>query len=403
MKVIAVMSCLPLAWSHAFMTIPASRNLNQCPSVGKHGITVLEFVNNCLAVQDRSNFAGACADLPCAGCVKFPLANVINFGGGHNTCTPGNYPGKWYIKKNVCGVFNEDPLFVLPAFGPEFKKDEPQVTWQAGSVVDVEVKYVLNHAGNYQFRLCLDGSDTEECFNELPLKFEDGQDWHWIKAGWFLTSMIKPMAGLHAYIRDKIVIPDWVECDHCTLNWRWDTALEASVFSNCADISITGNGGGGRSQIFNFMTSDGLCMDIPGSNTAASQPLWIWDCAGSENQQFTFADGSWQITTATDVNLCVDAGSMTEGEQVTLAECNGFDQQVFGYDADFGTIYLANTGSDASLCLKPEGGWDSAAVTVVSCDTDDYSQHWDLSELSKKSLRSHNGVFSNHTRAEIHV
>merc|ERR1712178_60349 len=270
---------------------------------------------------------------------------------------------------------------------------------------DVAVKYVLNHAGNYQFRLCLDGSDTEECFQQTPLQFEDGQDWHWLDAGWSPTGLIDDKA-----MQERIVIPDWVECDHCTLNWRWDTALEASVFSNCADITIVGNGGG-RSDVFNFVTSDGLCMDIPGSNVADSQPLWIWDCAGSDNQKFTFADGSWQITAWDDTNLCVDAGSMTEGEQVTLSECNGYDQQVFGYDADCQTIYLANTGSDASLCLGNEGGWNSAKVTVVSCDCTDYGQQWGLSEISKKSLRAKEflrspkfgSAPSNQTLADIHV
>merc|ERR1712070_381828 len=391
------------------MGIPASRNLNQCITVGKHGLTIGQFLNNCLAVQDRSSAAGACAGLPCAGCVKFPLANIVNVNGGHNTCTPGNYPGTYQINSNVCGVWNVDPLFVLPPMGPEFKKDDPVITWQAGDVVDVQVKYVLNHSGNYWFRLCLDGSDTDECFNQLPLKFEDGSDFKWIDAahfGWL--SMDAPIVGIHAYINDRIVIPDWVECDHCTLNWRWDTALEASVFSNCADVTILGNGGS-RSEVFNFVTSDGLCMDIPGSNTAEGQPLWIWDCAESDNQQFTFVGDSWQITAADDTSLCVDAGSMTEGEQVTLAGCNGYDQQVFGYDSDCGTVYLANTGSDASLCLGNEGGWNSAKVVVVSCDCTDYGQQWGLNEIqSKKSLGSSkkslgSPAFSNQTLAEIHV
>jgi hypothetical protein len=179
-------------------------------------------------------------------------------------------------------------VFVLPSIGPEFKKDDPQVTWQAGSVVEVEVKYMLNHAGNYQFRLCLDGSDTDECFNETPLKFEDGQDWHWIDAGWLVTSMLAPsfsMKGKH--MKDRIVIPDWVECDHCTLNWRWDCALEASVFSNCADVTILPARSDRstprpdpdpRPTAFNLVTSDGSCLDIPGDNVADGQPVDLGMC-----------------------------------------------------------------------------------------------------------------------------
>jgi hypothetical protein len=406
MKIISLLSCLPSVWSHAFMTVPASRNLNQCISAGKDGLPVLEALNNCLAVQDRSGILGACRGLPCIGCWKF--SGMIINAGGHHTCTPGNHPGTWKIRKNVCGVWNMDPLFVLPAVGPEFAKDDPQVTWQAGTVVDVEVKYMLNHAGNYQFRLCLDGSDTDECFNETPLKFEDGQDWHWIDAGWLVTSMLLPSFSFKGkHMKDRIVIPDWIECEHCTLNWRWDCALEASVFSNCADVTILpARPGPGparttprpdpRPEIFNLVTHDGLCLDIPGSNMASGQPLWIWECGEADNQQFIFAEDSWRITSASDPSLCVDAGSMSVGNQISLSECTGEDQQAFGYDDDSGTIFLANSGSDASLCLKPEGAENAAAVTVAACDNQDEAQEWGFSSSTFMNLHA----FSNQTLAE---
>jgi hypothetical protein len=312
--------------------------------------------------------------------------------GGHKTCTPGNHPGTYYMPNNVCGVYSKSPLFG-PEKGPDFQWDEPQVTWQAGSVVDVEVKYILNHAGNYQFRLCLDGSDTDDCFNQMPLKFEDGQDWHWIDAGWGPTGELGPLAK-PKYMQDRIVLPDGVECDRCTLNWRWDAALEASVFSNCADVAITSSG----SRAFNLVTSDGLCLDIPGGNVANGQALWTWDCTGTENQQFIFADDSWKITAASDPSLCVDAGDMSVGSQITLWECQGYDQQGFGYDPDAGSIYLSNSGNDASLCLQPEGAWNSAAVTVAYCDNQETPQQWSFSS----TFTSPKGV-SNQTHAEAWI
>lgn len=360
-RLISVVSCLPSALSHGYMTVPASRNLNQCPSSsGPCG----DWMNKCLTDQDRSGGAAACEGLPCAGCVKIPPEACLG-GGGHDTCTPGNYPGQYPIRNNVCGDFQQDDL---------------QVTWQSGSVVDVEVRYILNHAGSYQFRLCLDGSDTDECFNEMPLKFEDGQDWHWVDSDW-LPMRMPPPSGYGKDMKDRIVIPDGVECDHCTLNWRWDTALEASVFSNCADVAISSRSR--PTDAFSVVTSDGLCLDIPGSNVANGQSLWTWDCTGTDNQQFIFAGDSWQITSAIDPSFCVDAGSdMSAGNQIFLWECNGHDQQVFGYDADAGSIYLANSGSDASLCLKPEGAWNSAAVTIAYCNNQDNGQQWSLSSTS---------------------
>jgi hypothetical protein len=333
--------------------------------------------------------------------MKFPIGMVLDIGGGHHTCTPGNHPGKWHIKNNVCGIYNLDPVFVLPSVGPAFKNDEPQVTWRAGTVVDVEVKYLLNHAGSYQFRLCLDGTDTDECFNETPLKFEDGEDWHWIETGWLVTSMLAPtFTGKGKYRKDRVVIPDWVECRSCSLNWRWDCALEASVFSNCADVTILASDDPSpdpepyRPQVFNFMIGRDSCLDIPGDNAAAGQPLWTWDCSGEDNQEFIFADDSWKITAANNPDLCLDAGDMSAGNSISLVECNGGDQQVFGYDTDASSIYLANSASDATMCLSSDAEQGSA-VTLSFCDNEDSAQHWELSATSSRLQ-----AFSNQTHAE---
>jgi hypothetical protein len=181
---------------------------------------------------------GACEGLPCSGCQKLPMPAVfVHLNGGRDTCALGNYPGIYRIQEHVCGIHNLDPVIFGPEFGTDFKKDAPQVTWHSGSVVDVQVKYLANHAGNYQFRLCLDGSDTDECFKQTPLVFEDGQDWHWIDAGWMALGELRSVVT-GKLLTDRIVIPDGIECEHCTLNWRWDTSLEASVLSNCADVAI---------------------------------------------------------------------------------------------------------------------------------------------------------------------
>lgn len=279
----------------------------------------------------------------------------------------------------VCGDKSAE-VFVLPGFNVDFEKDSPQVTWKAGSVVDVQVNYFLNHAGSYQFRLCLDGSDSDDCFKQLPLKFEDGSDWKWLDSN-FLPVGVNPWTPLDGMPRkDRIVIPDWVECDRCTLNWRWDTALEASIFSNCADVRIERESTG-----FNLATYGGLCLDIPGQNYESGQPLWVWECTNTVNQDFIFAEGSWQIASAANTNLCVDAGDMSVGNQVMLWECNGLDQQKFGYDANQGTIYLANSKSDASLCLKPDGDWNSAQTVVAQCD-DAGSKQWAVTSASAANV-----------------
>merc|ERR1712227_1092117 len=102
--------------------------------------------------------------------------------------------------------------------------------------------------------------------------------------------------------------------------------------------------------------------DVPDGNAQNGQQLWQWECTDrSRNQQWHFDDGSWRITSGINTSMCIDAGDLEDamesydGKQMLfLWECNGLDQQVFGYDPDMQTIYLANTASkaDASLCVE---------------------------------------------------
>lgn len=128
----------------------------------------------------------------------------------------------------------------------------------------------------------------------------------------------------------------------------------------------------------NLITYGRHCLDIPGNNFANGQPLWIWECAGTGNQQFLFSGGSSQIFVAGDTNLCLDAGEMDLGASIMLWECNDYVQQRFGYDKDMGTIYLANSEADASLCVKPEGEWNAAKAVLAACD-EDVALQWGFS------------------------
>jgi hypothetical protein len=137
-----------------------------------------------------------------------------------------------------------------------------------------------------------------------------------------------------------------------------------------------------------LVNMDGFCLDIPDGNVASGQTLWTWECNWEGNQQFIFAEDSWRITSASDPSqrFCIDAGSrMGIGDQVFLSECNGLDQQKFGYDAADGSISLAIPG----LCLKAEGAWNSATVIVASCTSPDSSlddgQHWKVQPVSDQT------------------
>jgi len=106
--------------------------------------------------------------------------------------------------------------------------------------------------------LCLDGSDTEECFKQNYLENDKGDVWMQIP---------RAHHGAETF-RDNIKLPKGVNCDRCTLSWRWDTystqfdALKgeapdkAAIRVNCADIAIIGDSeGGGNLTHDNFWIS----------------------------------------------------------------------------------------------------------------------------------------------------
>lgn len=132
----------------------------------------------------------------------------------------------------------------------------------------------------------------------------------------------------------------------------------------------------------------GMCLDLPGGNVQNGQPLWQWECIpGAENQQWHFDDNTWKITSALNPNMCIDAGMMEEGSVLMLWECNGLDQQVFGYDGDMQTIYLANTASktDATFCFElqdPLTGNSSQIATAVCGGNGAGEQMWQVGDMN---------------------
>jgi len=279
----------------------------------------------------------------------------------------------------VCGK----PLnLFLGAIGPSFRKGAVQVNWKAGTWVDVAVDYLLNHAGNYQFRLCLDGSDTEECFKKTPLKFADGSWWKWIDATLIFNEI------LPTRISDKIWIPEGIQCDRCTLNWRWDTALEASIFSNCADVGIN------RHPTVKITSgadsSNQMCLDLRGRHTSNGNPIELYKCNGEESQQWIFHD--WAIFYAADPSKCIDitggeSAMGVQGTKLQIWDCNGLSNQNWGYDSKLQTIYAARTSRDASMCMDLAGGAvkDGVGIQIWGCNGH-INQQWKLWSVDEETF-----------------
>jgi len=209
-----------------------------------------------------------------------------------------------------------------------------------------------------------------------------------------------PVASMIVPFSDKVVLPN-VQCDRCTLAWRWDALEEPSVFVNCIDISIIGNEDTppqpapqpgptlppmpDDQPVYNpymvlSLQDKGKCLDLMGGDKSNGNPIGIWDCNGEENQRWWFKDD--KIMLASDNSKCIDvpvdeySEMPLAGAQLQLWDCNGLSNQQFGYDRSAGTIYLASSG-DASLCLDiGADAEDGQRAQIWDCNNDYLQQQF---------------------------
>jgi hypothetical protein len=163
--------------------------------------------------------------------------------------------------------------------------------------------------------------------------------------------------------------------------------LDASSSSPLATAHCTG----GAAQRFPF--SDvfvrgfgGLCLDVPGGNTANGTPLQVWKCGalGGANQKFRI-DTSRRIVFGS-TSKCL-TWSATQGAAIFLWDCGGSpyaSQQVFGFAAD-GSLTVGGKCADVEAWttgqyLSGQGlPANGARVQTYTCTSDQVNQKWNLS------------------------
>lgn len=90
-------------------------------------------------------------------------------------------------------------------------------------------------------------------------------------------------------------------------------------------LTLTTTGGGSTSRIIGWQNK---CIDVPYSNFVDGQRLQLWDCNGTNAQNWTFpGDG----TIRTVNGLCMDVawGSTANGAAIQIAYCSGNPAQQF--------------------------------------------------------------------------
>ncbi|BCJ58817.1 glycoside hydrolase family protein [Micromonospora endophytica] len=113
----------------------------------------------------------------------------------------------------------------------------------------------------------------------------------------------------------------------------------------------------------------GKCVDVQWSGTANGTTVWLWDCNGTNAQNWA---GVGHQGTLRAFGKCLDVagGSHRDGTRVQLWECNGTDAQ--SWRPENGR--LINTGS--GKCLDTSGGAQTGTPLQIRSCADATTQTW---------------------------
>ncbi|XP_017104157.2 uncharacterized protein [Drosophila bipectinata] len=173
----------------------------------------------------------------------------------YDSSAPKNYDdsglycgGFWKQTENdgQCGLCGDDWSLEQPRpneLGGTYGSGVIVQTFTGTTEAEINVKITANHLGYFSFHLCnIDeqGSESEECFSQYPLKFTDDS----------LKYYINSTTG---EIPVTVQLPTNLNCIHCVLRWtytagnNWGVCEDGTgamgcgaqeTFKNCADISI---------------------------------------------------------------------------------------------------------------------------------------------------------------------
>merc|ERR1712181_195741 len=152
------------------------------------------------------------------------------------------------------------------------KRKIPVTEWLAGSQQEVKWTVNANHAGGYSYRLCKMNHAgikhlTEECFQEMPLKFAGEHQWvvynedsshrrNEILANrttegtfppgsmWTANPLLPPKeeGGSNGRGRgdviDYVEVPADLEPGEYVLSFRWDCKCTRQVWAACSNILV---------------------------------------------------------------------------------------------------------------------------------------------------------------------
>jgi len=195
---------------------------------------------------------------PCGTLGGWPYGCNFDGTGNFGDCCPGANCGGFALGKN--------------AEEYDWPGKIPVTEWLAGSQQEVQWSVFANHAGGYSYRLCKMPHGgikqlTEECFQEMPLKFAGEHQWviynedhshhrNEILANrtsegtfppgsmWTANPLLPPNeeGGSNGRGRgdviDYIEVPSDLEPGEYVLSFRWDCKCTRQVWAACSNILI---------------------------------------------------------------------------------------------------------------------------------------------------------------------
>ena len=158
--------------------------------------------------------------------------------------------------------------------GLSFGNTGIKTTYNAGEIIDIEIKVTAYHGGKFEFRIQDVGSANDPDGSKWPSiaplpvvsftpvcsgcpvepcsPYNGGRKLRGLQqsggGGTCAQIPLKSNGGMHTI---KVRLPDDLSCEHCVLQWHWTSSNSCSgglacsaseQFWNCADLEIVGDG-----------------------------------------------------------------------------------------------------------------------------------------------------------------
>ncbi|GLV35907.1 uncharacterized protein CBL_09875 [Carabus blaptoides fortunei] len=192
---------------------------------------------------------------------RFGFPNPVNYNDNELFC--GGYAVQWDQNGGKCGLCG-DPYHVEEPrpheAGGQYAKGIIARRYSVGQEIEVEIELTANHLGRFAISICPNNNPaqeaTQECFDRFPLFVSDSRDAHFI---------IPEDSSKKEVFRYKVVLPAYITCSQCVLQWTYYTGNmwgmcangteaqgcgRSETFKNCADISIVTSTGGSIPPLF---------------------------------------------------------------------------------------------------------------------------------------------------------